>query len=285
MQASPTESIHHETGIGSVRGATAPAAALVLLLALGACGEGTAPPPAVPLAISTTVSARVAPASVGNAGGPAVGAASGDRSLEVSRDASGSITATDSEGNELTVDLALLLVEGIRLRPRGVASCGDGESCERVNGALLLRVPLDGSVRSRGPVGQMAATVYEEVQFRLRPATASDTAVVDSFPGLEGSSVLVEGTYNGESFTYTASVSTRAELSISPPMDLSASPSAANLTLSAPVSGWFLGDDQTLVDPRAAGGGVAEKMATSLAAFPDMDADGNPDPSGPFGGS
>lgn len=280
MQESPTGSGSDDIGIGSVRGATAPAAALALLLALGACGEGTAPPPAVPLAISTTVSGRVAPASVGAEGG-----ASGDRSLEVGRDASGSITATDSEGNELTVDLALLLVEGIRLRPRGVAACGDGESCERVDGSLLLRVPLDGSVRSRGPVGQMSATVYDEIRFRLRPATPSDTAVVDSFPGLEGSSVLVEGTYNGESFTYTAGASTRAEIAISPAMDLSASPSAANVTLAAPVSSWFLGDDGALIDPRTAGGGVAERIATGLTAFPDLDADGNPDPSGPFGGS
>lgn len=279
MQRSPTRSAHDDRRIATGWRATAPGAFLVLLLALGACGEGTAPPPAVPLAISTTVSGLVGRASVG----PASDAA-GDRSLEIHRDARGSITATDSEGNELTVDLALLLVEGIRLRPRGVASCGD-DSCESADGSLLLRVPLDGSVRSRGPVAQMDATVYEEIRFQLRPATSADTAVVDSFPGLQGASVVVEGSYNGEPFTYTSDVSTRAEIAISPALDLSSSPSAANVTLAAPVSSWFLGTDQALVDPRTAGASAAERIATSFVAFPDLDADGNPDRSGPFGGS
>lgn len=287
MQATSKEPRRDETSEGAGSRPSL-AAAVILSIAVAGCGgDATSPPPAVPLAISTTLSGRAVPASVGPDGTPEVSASSADRSLGARADARGSVSVTDPEGNELTVDLAVLLVEQIRLHPRGAGSCGDGETCERAEGALLLRVPLDGSVRSRGPVAQLDATVYDEIQFRLRPGGASDSAVVDSFPQLEGASILVEGSYNGEDFTFTSDASTQVSIAISPTLDLTSSPSAANVTLAAPVSSWFLAEDQTLIDPTGgpASGVVAENIAASFSAFPDLDADGQPDTSGPFGGS
>lgn len=261
-----------------------------LSLAAAGCGDSsTGPPPAVPLAISTTLMQQSAPASVGPATTPGLSAAEADASLRASRDVRRSVTAVDGAGDTLTLDLAVVLIENIQVHRRGAAECGSGDACVAAElERLLLQLPMDTAtdVRSMGLVGQIDADVYDELRFEVGRVQASDTAVVDSFPNLEGASMLIEGSYNGEAFTFTSDLERAVTVTLTPVLDVSDSPTATNVTLSAPVARWFIGSDNTFMDPRSAGAAdtIARAVAESFTGFPDQDADGEPDRSSPFSG-
>ena len=267
-------------------------AALVAAVALAATGCGdssTGPQPAVPLALSTALSGNTAPASVGPADAPGVSATrTADASMGTSGDVRGSVTAVDGAGNELVLDVAVVLIQNIQLHRQGGEDCGSGDACvatERQR--VLLQMPMDtaADVKSMGPVGQIDADVYDELRFELGRVQSSDSAAVDSFPELEGASVLIQGSYNGNDFTFTSDLETAASVTLSPVLDVSESPPATNITLEAPVTRWFVDSSNVLVDPRTADAdAIARDLAESFTGFPDADADGEPDQSTPVSG-
>lgn len=254
--------------------------AAVCVAALGCSDSGTGPGPAVPLSISTTLSQETAPVSIGAADAPRL-SRSGVRRT---------VTAVDGAGDTLRLDLAVIVIEDVQLHRQGAGDCGSGDACVATERSrMLLHLPMDTTqeVRSVGLVGQLDADVYDDIRFELGRVQASDTTAVDSFPNLqEGTSILIEGSYDGQPFTVTSDLVTSVEVTLSPALDVSDSPTATNVTLSAPVSRWFLGSDNTFLDPEASGAAaeIAESAAQSLSGFPDRDADGRPDRSGPVSG-
>lgn len=262
--------------------------ALVVALGVAAlgCGDsGTGPEPAVPLSISTALTQVVSPASVGPAEAPGVSA-----SVGASPGPRRTITAVDGAGDTLTVQAAMVLVENMQLHRRGSGDCGSGDACVATDvDRLLLELPTDTTqdVRSVGLVGQIDADVYDEVRYELGLVQASDTAAVDSFPELEGSSMLVKGSFNGTPFTFTSDLETSVAVTLSPVLDVTDSPTATNVTMSAPVPQWFIGPDNTFMDPTSPSNAeaISQAVAESFTAFPDADADGEPDQSGPVSGT
>jgi len=253
-----------------------------LALTAAACGDSsTGPESEVPLTVSATASGQFAPASAADAGTAGV-----DRSLRASPDVRAVVTSTDTAGNELTLERAMVVIGAALLRPEGTDSCGAGGSCPQVAaGPFLLEVPLDGSVNTVGPVGRVPPDVYDAARFQLRLAQASDGAVVDSFPELEGSSVLVQGSYNGSPFTFTFATESVVGLDLAPSLVVEERRAGVNVTIKAEVGEWFVTSEGVLMDPASAAGDViAASVLQSLTAYPDLDSDGSPDGTTPVGG-
>lgn len=266
--------------------------ALIAALSVAAvgCGDTTAPEPAVPLSVSTALSQQqTTPTSIAPADAPGVSAARANGALQASPGVRNSVRAVDAAGDTLTVDLAVVLIENIQYHRLGSGDCGSGDACLTTErNRLLLQMPMDTTqdVKSLGLVGQLDADIYDEMRFELGLVQASDTAAVDSFPELEGSSMLIEGSFNGEPFTVTSTLETSVTLTLSPNLDVADSPTAANLTLAGAVTRWFIGSDNTFMDPTSSANAaaIAENVAGGFTAFPDLDADGEPDQSGPVSG-
>lgn len=260
----------------------------MLALAASGCGDsGSEPESLVTLSISTTASGQRAPASRLAAGDGDGGTPRVDASPRRSAGVSPVVSAQDTAGNTVTVESVFLVVGSVEIRPAGIDSCESDGDCVRVaDQALLLPIPLDNSVHTVNPAGRLEPVEYGGIRLRLRTAEASDGAVVDSFPQLEGASMLLEGTYNDSSFALAAGSDSPVVLDLSPPLDLSGGPAAANVTIMAESRSWFFSDEGVLMDPASSGTAdqVADNVAESLTAYPDRDADGSPDGTGPVGG-
>lgn len=254
------------------------------------CGDTTAPEPAVPLSVSTALAQQqTTPTSIAPADAPGVSAAQSSPSLQASSGVRSSVRAVDAAGDTLTVDLAVVLIENVQYHRLGGGECGSGDACVTTErNRLLLQMPMDTTqeIKSLGLVGQLDADIYDEMRFELGLVQASDTAAVDSFPELEGSSMLIEGSFNGEPFTVTSTLETPVTLTLSSNLDVSTSPTSANLTVAGAVTRWFIGSDNTFMDPTSStnAAAIAENVAGGFTAFPDLDADGEPDQSGPVSG-
>lgn len=252
-----------------------------LAVVLAGCGlsgpdDGTRE---VPLSVSTTASQRLARASVGpNAPSASLEPDRVGPEAGVSR----SLTLGGTDGDTLVVDFVAFLVADALLKPSATDQCGGDTACVDLrSSARLVTIPLDGTTRpqiqKRVPLG-----LYDQVSFRLLAAADSNAALLDSLPELEGNSLVVKGSFNGESFSATRALTGSLSISLTPGLEITESTNATNLTLAAAVSSWFQLSDGTVVDPRQESGQLSiELLEASISAFPDRDGDGEPDSSGP----
>lgn len=253
-----------------------------LAVVLAGCGlsgpdDGTRE---VPLSVSTTASQRLVRASVG----PNAPSASLDQDAAVGPEAgvSRSLTLGGTDGDTLVVDFVGFLVADALLKPSATDQCAGDTACVDLrSSARLVTIPLDGTVgpqiQKRVPIG-----LYDQVSFRLLTAADSNASLLDSLPEIEGNSVVVKGSFNGESFSATRALTGTVDISVTPGLEITESTNAANLTLAAAVSSWFQLSDGTVVDPRQESGQLSiDLLEASISAFPDRDGDGEPDSSGP----
>lgn len=271
---------------GRVAGALA-ATAVVIGLASAACdGGATGPAPAVPTAVSTSASGvRVPTSRSPEPEEENAVAALGASDVDAGGAVSPSVSFTGPDGNELTVDEGLFLVDRVRLVPKGVGECGSGECVVLAENAVLFEVPLSSEL-TRQLTAQIPADRYVGIEMRLHVTTAADSVVVDSFPEMEGASALVRGTYNGQSFAWRSDAVGTVGIQLQPELDVADSPPAGNVTLRPVVSTWFRADDQSIMDPAGGQGTVAgPDILSAFTAFADIDGDGEPDRESPTGGS
>lgn len=257
------------------------AVAAGLAVVLAGCGlsgpdDGT---PEVPLTVSTTASQRLVRASVGpNAPSASVEQDGVGPEAGVSR----SLTLGGTDGDTLVVDFVAFLVADAVLKPGAADQCAGDTACVDLrSSARLVTIPLDGTarpqIRKRVPLG-----LYDRVSFRLLTAADSNASLLDSLPEIEGNSVVVKGSFNGESFSATRALTGTVDISVTPGLEITESTNAANLTLAAAVSSWYQLSDGTVVDPRQESGRLStELLEASISAYPDQDGDGEPDGSGP----
>lgn len=190
--------------------------------------------------------------------------------------------------DELLITRAQIVLREIEFeREDSLAGCTssfDDDSCEKVEvGPVLVDLPLNGS-----PLTQITATVpegtFDEIEFELEHAdddSASERAFRAAHPEFNGLSVRVEGTFNGQPFTFVSSVRAELELEFDPPLVVGES--GHNVTVSVDLAGWFRRTDGTLIDPRTANPGganagvVATNIRSSFDAFDDDDRDGRDD--------
>ncbi|MEQ9568812.1 MAG: hypothetical protein RLN75_01370 [Longimicrobiales bacterium] len=185
---------------------------------------------------------------------------------------SGSASLVDGT-HRLTLDRVALVVSEV-----GLAAGTGGQSLE--DDPFLLDVPVGGGVRSL-----LAAAVapgrYDGVRIGLHapdPDDPADQAFLAAHPDLAGASVRVEGSWNGEPFTWTRALDEVRVVALEPPLDVWAR--TANVTLLLDVGSWFRAADGSLIDPATAMGDapmaavVESRIRASFAALVDPDADG-----------
>ena len=239
-------------------------------------------------------------------------------SLSVATTGSSSVAAgtslgviTIGTGGELVISRAQIVLREVELEAASSAGCdlssagasfsranfsngsddsGDDlstEDCAEIElGPMLIDLPLDA-----GTTQTIAVTVpegsYHELEFEVDTPdddTGADLAFRAANPAFANISVRVEGTYNGQPFTWTSDVEAEVENEFQPPLVIAAG--ANNVTLQVDVARWFRDGSGNAIDPSAAQGNTSAReqveanIINSFEAFEDDDRDGDDDNSG-----
>jgi hypothetical protein len=238
---------------------------LGLAALLGACSNGTGPNGnTVSLSIATT--ARMAPLF----------------------SAMGVMNDTVVSGNDtIVITNAQLVMRQIELKRVESAGCqagpeGDNDSCEEFEiGPMLVTLPLDGTVSTDVTIPVDTGT-FDEIDFEVHKVeSGADAAFLTTNPGWDGRSILVEGTYNGQRFTYESDLDVEQENVIDPSLVIGAGTTSANVTLRVDLTIWFRDQSGALVDPNTGNKGgqnesiVKENIKKSFKAFEDENRNGD----------
>jgi len=201
-------------------------------------------------------------------------------------------TVTDGS-NTLVINQVQLVLREVELkRVEDTSGCSGSENdgCEKLElGPILLDLPLGGpGGAARTFSVPVAAGSYDEVGFEIHKPSgddASDAAFVQAHPDFAGVSVKVDGTFNGQAFTYVSDLDAEEEIALNPPL-VTTDATATDLTLFVDLDKWFRDGTGSLVDPASANAGQANEALVesnirgTLHAFEDEDHNGTDDHSG-----
>lgn len=248
-------------------------------LALAACSDSTAPSSASRVSLSFASS-------------------TGASSTASAARANVIVVGTDT----LRLSRVRLVLDEIELRQAGVVGCTDdspddgfddsghhssssssSDDCgELETGPHLVDLGVDGSLTAPIDV-QIPAGSYTKLELKLRPVSASsssDAGFRAAHPELAGASVIVDGTFRGQPFTYRTSIEAEHELYFQPALVVSG---GTRVTVGIDVGRWFRTSAGAIIDPSTAQPGgpfagiVAANIAASFEAFEDRDRDGRHD--------
>jgi hypothetical protein len=253
------------------------AAAVLATAVLAACGDSVG----VSTSGQVNMSAATRPAS-----SPAAATSGGSAAASVPP-----LTLTDGSHTLVITDVQLVLRE-IELRRADESACGESgggdDRCEKLElGPILLELPL-GVGATHVFSAQVAAGTYDEIEFEIHKPSdddASDVAFRQAHPELDGVSIKVTGSYDGQDFTYTSDLDAEQEIELSPPL-VTSDTGSADLTLLVDLDRWFRDGAGLLVDPATALSGqanaglVTDNIRATLRAFEDENHDGSDDHGG-----
>ncbi len=187
-------------------------------------------------------------------------------------------------GHVLSVSRVQLVLSKLELRQSGTTcpdadTRGDHDGCRELSlDPMVVDLPLaDAATAVNVPVPSGS---YSALEAKIAASNALDA----THPELAGSSIRVEGTYDGTPFSYTTTVRSRLEFIFDPP--LSVETSGINLTVNVDVASWFRNANGGIIDPATAKAGqpnasvVASNIARSFRAFRDDNHDGHDDHGG-----
>jgi hypothetical protein len=243
---------------------------LVAALLVAACSDSTAPgqPGTVSLSF-TTGSAGPAPAAPG---------------LFLSAAA---IDLTDGSSNTLTLDRVEVVLREIELQRVEVVDCDvepEPDGCEKFEaGPLVLDLVLDGQVEQKFAI-PVDPGMYDEIEFEIHKVTGDDPAAfLSAHSDLMDKSIRVQGSFNGQPFTYENDLDVEQEFDFPTPLIVDETTSSANVTVLLDVDAWFRDGSGNLVNPQDGNKGgqheslIKENIKQSTEAFEDHDSDGEPD--------
>ncbi len=203
-------------------------------------------------------------------------------------------TYTDAGGNTLEIDRVQLVFREVELENEThqsaceTASSSDGDCAEIEIGPFLVDLPLGVGGAARTVTASVPAGTYDEVKFKIREPdddTDADAAFVAEHPDFAHTSVKVEGSFNGASFTFVSDLRAELKLDLSPPLVVGGS-GTTDLTLFADLGAWFRDPAGNLLDPASVDGQlVADNIARGFNAFEDENHDGSDDHGGDNQGS
>jgi hypothetical protein len=183
--------------------------------------------------------------------------------------------------NGITVDRVRLVIRKLELERASATPDDTGDAQEFEAGPFLLDLSaaqLSGSVQTIATADVPAGT-YRELKFELHKPDASDPGVA-SDPNLAAmaaaqQSVVVDGTIDGQAFTFTSSVD--AQQDFEGTFDVASD--AQNITLNIDLTGWFGGSGAARLDPRAPNtrSQIENNIQSSFKVFDDEDRDGRED--------
>lgn len=206
---------------------------------------------------------------------------------QASAAAAAALDVTVSDGaNTIVITKAQLVVRKLELKQSTATDCPENESsaddCEEVKlGPMLVDLPLTAGATTEITASIPAGT-YRELEFKIHKpeATAADQAFVAANPNFANASIRVEGTFNGNSFVFTSTLTDKIELEFNPPITLDAD--NKNVTIKVDLSTWFK-NGSTLINPSTANPGapnatlVTNNIRNSLKSFEDDDHNGHDD--------
>jgi len=174
----------------------------------------------------------------------------------------------------------------LSLRRLRVQSVARGDDHALRSGPLLVDAAgadLSGAVKQLLSAAVPAGS-YRKLKLdvhRVTPAEASAAPGLDALAS-RGASVLIDGSIDGQPFSFASSL--EAELELETPFTVGGG--ATNLTLQIDSSKWFVAADGSRLDPRAEANRLAieANIRGSLEAFEDDDHDGEDDHGGHHGG-
>lgn len=209
----------------------------------------------------------------------AASAAAGDRAPNLD------ITVTVG-ANTVVITKAQLVIRKLELKQAVTTTCPDDDSaddpsddCEEIKlGPILVDLPLTATATTQITASIPEGT-YREIEFKIHKPTSTpaDAALVAANPTMANSSIRVEGTYNGEPFVFTSTITEKMELEFDEPIVITAD--NQNVTIQVDISSWFVVNG-VVIDPRTANPGqpnaqeVTANIRASMRGFEDEDRDG-----------
>jgi len=237
-----------------------------VLVAAAACSDGTGPGADGTVSLSFTT---------GIGGGPLLSRA-------------GMLDDTiTSNGDTIVITSAQIVLGEIELKREdddGCESLGmdDDDGCEEFStGMMLLDLPLNGQVATEITIAPDSGT-YDEIEFEIeKPESGGDDeAFLAQHPDFDGVSIRVQGTFNGQPFTFESDLDVEQENELVTPLVITDTSTGTNVTLNVGLAGWFVVNG-ALVNPATGNKGgvnesvVKENIKTSFKAFEDEDRDGD----------
>jgi hypothetical protein len=244
--------------------------AIGLVAGLAACSDGVGPSDDATISLSFTTRAGEAAAAPGY-------------SASVMAD-----TLVD-DTNTLVITKGEIVLREIELEHEDSDGCDsmmDDDGCEEFEtGPILVDLPLNGSVETEVTIAPPAGT-YDELEFEIHKVSeddAVDAAFRADYPHMAGKSIRVEGTFNGEAFVYETDLDVEQEFDLVPPITVSDTTTAVNVTVLLDLNQWFRNGSGNLVNPETGNAGgineslIKENIKRSVEAFEDDDHDGHDD--------
>jgi hypothetical protein len=249
----------------------------VPMIVVAACSDAAAPS----ASSMVSVAFRVAPATAG---------------LSATRLSDGTpTTPTTTDDITLTkVQLVLSHIELSRIDSGCVrADTTDDDSSDRLGDCheiklapMLVDMPLtpDAKVELSAPV---PPGKYRNLHARITALTADSRQrgaadFIAANPDFAGTSVRIEGTYQGKPFTFVSNLRSEIYIPFRPPLDLTESTTPA-VTVAVDPSRWFKTANGTTIDPTTVGldqpnnAYIAANIRRSFRVFRDDDHDGRGD--------
>jgi hypothetical protein len=186
----------------------------------------------------------------------------------------------------LIIARAQLVLSRVELTQTAGTPCDDDSSesgCTEIERHfVLVDLPTDTSVHTVLDANIPDGT-YASLEARLRTPRSSDdsaaTAFLSAHPELAGANVRVEGTFDGQPFTYLGVVDTRFELTFTPPIAVTGG--GVNVTVLVDATMWFRDRTGAVLDPSSANAGglnasvVSDNIRRSFRAVRDDERDGH----------
>ena len=189
-----------------------------------------------------------------------------------------------SGASSLTITKAQIVLGRIEVEPgTSTATCSGTatDDCPELKlDPVLVDLPLDGTTKTDFGASIPAGT-YRGVELQIRPVNSGDAggaAFLAANPSFNNVSVHVEGTYNGQPFSYNSSLDAGIEMELSSPLTFT-SGSGSNLTLFVDVASWFKDSSGNAIDPTNGQNAstIENQIKQSFKVFEDDDKNGAPD--------
>lgn len=163
----------------------------------------------------------------------------------------------DDAGNNLSFTEGQLVVREMELG-RNTGECldasdpdeDDGDACTEITvDPQLLALPVDRTeiqIVNQFPV---ASGTYDRLQFDVQVATQQNAPnLLANNPGFQGNSMILRGSYNGQTFAVELDLETSMSLEFPQSIQTEAG-ATSRITLVAEMGGWFRREDGSLIDP------------------------------------
>lgn len=239
---------------------------LAAVIVMAACGDGTGPTTGTGVSLTFASDVPAGPALAPNM-------------------AAGLFRAPITDGtNTLIVTSVKVVLREIELESIETEDCDvepEPVGCESFESdPVLVDLPVDGTTSQDVSIDIPAGT-YDEVEFDIHEVTDADGAFLTANPTMNGKSIAVEGTFNGNAFTFETNMSQEQKFMLTPPLVVGDADPATNVTIRFDVSTWFVDQLGDLFDPATASTGqpnesiAEENIQNSIKAFEDQDKDGD----------